>query len=356
MRYKYIDGLRGIAILMVIFVHVSGFSGNNMGGFFYFPFLQKYMDAGTRGVQLFFIISAFTLYSSSIQRFAHERYPLTDFYIRRAFRILPAWWLVTFIYSVIKGTSFVQNLPNYFFYFGFIRFDTTVEAFPLGWTLFVEETFYILLPFLVRYITRFRKAVRVFIGCCAAGLIWHIAARLFDVPRDNNYVFTFPLSQWMFFPLGIALFFCRNAWEDRFIYIKTYDVLTALSLLLLLPCHYLIASIPLMMLFFSAISEDSIFGKAARNELICRYGKYCYSIYLTHYLIIHFAEPYQSQIQKFMGIDQSSVEVKMLLWFPLVAVISLGMGFIGFELIEKPSIYLGKRLIIFIQKKSNKIT
>jgi hypothetical protein len=70
---SFIDGLRGLAILMVLAVHTSQFVGNDGKGIFLIPWIVPYLNAGARGVQLFFLLSAFTLFSSSRARWGEER-------------------------------------------------------------------------------------------------------------------------------------------------------------------------------------------------------------------------------------------------------------------------------------------
>ncbi len=52
--FPYIDGLRGIAILMVVLVHTSQYVGNTHTGSFSNSYLESLVNAGARGVQLFF--------------------------------------------------------------------------------------------------------------------------------------------------------------------------------------------------------------------------------------------------------------------------------------------------------------
>src|SRR6266545_836414 len=86
-----IDGLRGIAVLMVLAVHTSQRVGNVGLDAFQFPIIGEFVNAGARGVELFFLLSAFTLFRSSKAKYSQETNPRRNFYIRRAFRILPLW-------------------------------------------------------------------------------------------------------------------------------------------------------------------------------------------------------------------------------------------------------------------------
>ena len=68
-------------------------------------FIWPALQAGARGVQLFFMLSAFTLFASSKVRFARDRFPALNFYVRRAFRILPLWWAAVAYCAHVTGRS-----------------------------------------------------------------------------------------------------------------------------------------------------------------------------------------------------------------------------------------------------------
>lgn len=81
-RYAYIDALRGIAIALVFVVHAGGRAGVD-------GVLNKVVSAGQYGVQLFFVISAFTIFLTLDRRKGREANLVQNFFIRRLFRILP---------------------------------------------------------------------------------------------------------------------------------------------------------------------------------------------------------------------------------------------------------------------------
>lgn len=162
--YPFIDGLRGIAVLMVLLVHTSQRVGNEHIGSFNFKIFEGFVNAGARGVQLFFILSAFTLFSSSRARYHTDTYPKIDFYIRRAFRILPFWSLMVIYMAFMTGAIRDVNriILNISFAFGFFRFRPGVELVTGGWTLFVEETFYLMLPFIFLFVKDIYRAFKFF--------------------------------------------------------------------------------------------------------------------------------------------------------------------------------------------------
>ena len=96
-KYDYIDFLRGVAILLVIINHIphTDYILNESTPFI----IKKALLAGTYGVQLFNLVSAFTL-CNSIEYRNENNYK--NFYIRRIFRVVPLFYLGIIIYYFIK--------------------------------------------------------------------------------------------------------------------------------------------------------------------------------------------------------------------------------------------------------------
>lgn len=147
-RLRYLDSLRGLAALLVVWLHVAqtyhGIGGEApVGGQWLYRIAQD-LDVGRIGVVVFFLISGFVVPFS----FRDDRQgPISDFFIRRAFRIFPAYWL-----SVPFGAwatywlwqrpfgpeDFLVNLSLLQDVLGFR------PAQGVYWTLFVEWVFYAL--------------------------------------------------------------------------------------------------------------------------------------------------------------------------------------------------------------------
>ena len=113
-------------------------------------------NAGAYGVHLFFVASAFTLFSSLQQRSRSEKRPTLNFFLRRFFRIAPPFWLAILFYVWWKGTG-----PQYWAPHGIGWLDVLATAcfahgwsptminsvVPGGWSIAVEMNFYLLVPF-----------------------------------------------------------------------------------------------------------------------------------------------------------------------------------------------------------------
>lgn len=351
--FPFIDGLRGIAILMVLLVHTSTIVGNDHIGSFTIPKLEGFINAGAQGVQLFFMLSAFTLFNSSQARYRTDRYPIIAYYIRRAFRILPFWCLMVIYFAFVNGvlTDIPRIVTNISFVFGFVRFKEGVELIPGGWSLFSEETFYLLLPLIFVFVRDIYQAFKFFMITFCLSYVWLLLAPRFGVPDGNAFVFLFPLSQWFAFPMGIVVYFLTNNEEVRtwvFDNPKCFLVLDSIAFIamfLLLTGGFYVATFSLFFLFVASVPEKTLFGTLTRNPLLMRFGAYCYSIYLFQFAVLYALDPVKDAVFSKLGIAESIVEVKLFVWFPIVALISLFLAFFTFNMIEKPCVSVGKKLI-----------
>ena len=147
-----IQGLRGIAILLVVFYHAGGLF---RGGFI--------------GVDVFFVISGFVITSSLLRRLReHERIGLIEFYGRRIRRLLPALaamlvvviGMSTWFSAIAARTQTVRtggfatfSIANLYLYRfrpdGYFEKSEKTNALIHAWSLSLEEQFYLLFPLLL---------------------------------------------------------------------------------------------------------------------------------------------------------------------------------------------------------------
>jgi peptidoglycan/LPS O-acetylase OafA/YrhL len=172
LRYRAdIDGLRALAVIPVCWYH-AGLPG---------------LRGGFVGVDVFFVISGYLMAALIGRDLAAARFSLSEFYERRARRILPALFAMLLMCSIAAaaaippklfsdfGTTlagaalfgsnlvFWSNSANYF--------DAPSDWNPLlhTWSLGVEEQFYILFPVMLMLIWRAARRIRVgLVGATAA--------------------------------------------------------------------------------------------------------------------------------------------------------------------------------------------
>jgi peptidoglycan/LPS O-acetylase OafA/YrhL len=139
--FPELDGLRALSILLVISIHTTD------------PLWAPLK--GNVGVTIFFVISGFiitTLLLREEDRRGQVR--IGAFYARRAFRILPVYYLVLLAYIVLIGVLKVQpgaaDLWQALPYFATYQndFAHSDSGFSVTWSLAIEEKFYLFWPLL----------------------------------------------------------------------------------------------------------------------------------------------------------------------------------------------------------------
>lgn len=156
----YIDMLRGLAILGVLLVHSTSF-GMQVVGLNTFPIhFEWLLLAGKHGVTLFFVVSAFTLMRSMHVRIDEEHMPIKKYFIRRFFRIAPAYYFVLLVAFFCYGQGFPgysnpqdatltwPDLAAHLLFVNSLFPFYTNNFLGVEWSVSTEFMFYILLPFL----------------------------------------------------------------------------------------------------------------------------------------------------------------------------------------------------------------
>jgi peptidoglycan/LPS O-acetylase OafA/YrhL len=137
--------MRGIAILLVLFVHSAGMTNAITGASWGWLAINA-----TIAVPLFFAISGFLLYRPYVSEHAGlRRAPALRLYARRRLlRILPAYWGALTLLALWPGIQDVFT-TRWWVYYGFLQVystNTITNGIPIAWSLCVEMTFYLLLP------------------------------------------------------------------------------------------------------------------------------------------------------------------------------------------------------------------
>jgi peptidoglycan/LPS O-acetylase OafA/YrhL len=190
-RIPELDGLRGIAILIVILFHyvVTGAEpSNRLGAAFYDIF-----RIGWAGVDLFFILSGFLIGGILLDAKESGSYFKT-FYVRRVYRIFPIYYLWITAYFLLVAVSSAQLaqqlgiipagwtcIPVYAFYLqNTWKLNATLRSPWLAhlWSLAVEEQFYLVIPWLIRFLSR-GKLLLLLLGTMVLAPMTRIALVLY---------------------------------------------------------------------------------------------------------------------------------------------------------------------------------
>ncbi len=199
-RFPLVDGVRAIAALTIFAFHICfhlGLLSDDM--------LARYLGNLNVGVPIFFVVSGFLIYRPFVaKRFAQERSPeLEPYAIRRAFRIVPAYWIALVIVTLILGLEATVFTPSGIVtYFGFLQaydISTVIGGIGQAWTLCIEVSFYIALPLWALLARRLlpsaggrRSLIKGELWALAvlfaASFLWQLLISPLFVPGDRGYL------------------------------------------------------------------------------------------------------------------------------------------------------------------------
>jgi peptidoglycan/LPS O-acetylase OafA/YrhL len=145
-RLQILDGLRGLAIALVVWYHVWLVSGLSAGA------INFIAEAGFLGVDLFFFISGFCLFYPYAKALIDDRpMPTTGhFFMRRAAKILPSYLIALAVFAIVYRDRFASVPDAVVQVLSHLTFLHTFGAIsgPL-WTIGVEVQFYFLFPLII---------------------------------------------------------------------------------------------------------------------------------------------------------------------------------------------------------------
>jgi peptidoglycan/LPS O-acetylase OafA/YrhL len=169
-RIPSLDGLRAVAIGLVLFAHLGGTRGFPLTGD-----TTEFFKTGILGVHIFFVLSGFLitgLLLTEIERMGTVS--LAAFYLRRTFRIFPAYFTYLGVVALTVAVGWTTLRPGDLLYaITFTENYHPDRAWLLGhaWSLSVEEQFYVMWPFLLRGLGVRRGLWAALVFACVAPFI-----------------------------------------------------------------------------------------------------------------------------------------------------------------------------------------
>lgn len=160
--------------------------------------LNQLIPLCSRGVDIFFVLSGYLIGGILLRHRASPTYFKT-FYLRRAFRILPAYWLLLLSFALIVPVDrhfrfgllvYLQDpiqhhLASYFLFIQNIVMAVTRIVDPwwlfVTWSLAIEEQFYLVIPWIIRGFS-----LRATVWVCLVGLVGCPLLRWAYVVADNH--------------------------------------------------------------------------------------------------------------------------------------------------------------------------
>jgi peptidoglycan/LPS O-acetylase OafA/YrhL len=155
-RLEIFEGLRGLAIALVVTYHIWLVTGQGLGP------LNYVARAGFLGVDLFFFISGFCLfYPYARAAFEHRPAPaVRHFFLRRACKIVPSYVLALAVYALVYRAHFASlpdatvQLASHLTFLHTLHPATFAAISGPLWTIGIEVQFYLLFPAIAPWFSR----------------------------------------------------------------------------------------------------------------------------------------------------------------------------------------------------------
>lgn len=340
-----LDGLRAVSFFIVFVAH-AGLTGVP-GGF---------------GVTVFFCLSGFLITTLMRMEFEKTRtVSLKAFYLRRVLRILPPFYLVLTVATVLAALGVIQGalqfravLAQYLHYANYWIVAHGYDGQALGtgvyWSLAVEEHFYFLFPWLYLGLRRAGFAGRsqglVLLGLCAVILAWRCWLVYGQhVPMDRTYLASDTRFDSILYGAALAVWGNPVLDGEPKGGLKLWKyVLLPLSLAVLLFCfvyrddafretfRYSLQGLALLPVFVVAVRAPEWLPFRFLNwKPIAFVGVLSYSLYLVHHVVL-------------FGVWYHLPTVHAVARGALSLGLALGLSYAIYRAIEQPAATLRKRL------------
>ena len=388
-----IDGLRALAVAMVVIFHIYGFgAGSPEVSLFGIFNLDSWLSTGYLGVDLFFALSGYLLMIPwAKNHYAGLPAPqLRSYFLRRFYRIAPAYYvqlvILFFILAPIALTKWHVFSPlgviAILTHFTFTHYFFPMTSAGLGingalWTLTVEACFYIALPFTARFFVG-NKAWRSLIVALLVAEIWKYLSfhELYDllvwlvtttIPQMASYRYEpivmklflahqFP-SQVFNFAIGMyfAGLFCRMSPDatrhfkgamGSWLLVFLLAVFAFLAWLIIrldvwqtvwLYIWFVVVALVCAGMIFSASFTNTFSEKVLGSHPLRLLGIISYSVYLWHFPIIYFAKNYWTP-------DGLSGPGKFYYLLVVCVFLTLSISYFSYRYIELPFLSLARGL------------
>lgn len=366
-RIEAFDSVRGVALCMVLMIHCFWMSPD---GSSLMEALRAFIRTGWLSVHMFFVLSGYLITGILIRLRGSPRY-YRDFYIRRALRILPAYYLILlFIFFVfplfnaeLRDSGLERDWVWLTFYVQNLRaaYEGAYPWHGVGhfWSLGVEEQFYLLWPVYVALLPP-----RWLPWLCGGIFLFSAGLRALWVWQEANYlkIFVHTLTNLDGLAAGafIASISVRAPAPDarQVRWINAAGVLALCGLAALFLLHrgidyksglLLQSSIPLMAIFVACLIYRIHHALQSRGErwLFSRpvfiwMGRYSYGIYLLHALfmlqILHWVQGWPAEwVPEYKNL-------RTVIGGVLTLALTLPLAWLMFRYVEAPALRLARRL------------
>ena len=352
-RSLALDGLRGFALIWVVTYHFTSSAGPFPGGWV--------------GLDVFFVLSGFLITAMLLDEIrVNGRVSLPLFYARRAFRLLPALFVMLAVWVAVmlafSGTTWIAATPGgdgsgdpvdvgaAFDQIGVILVYGVnwIYALDLGagaplahlWSLAVEEQFYVVWPFVLLLLVRLPTARRIWPVLALAAISATLPFVYWDGGAGNDRIYFGTDTRAVGMLMGAVAALAWHRRRSRGTGSPAAPLRAWLGMATVIGFLFTVGNVPLKFLAGPAIMAvaamqvvpylvdrpDSVLGRFYARPVLVWLGQRSYAVYLWHYLLATWLNPLSPWVSIPVGIGAS-----------------LLLAHLSWRLVEAPALRYAKR-------------
>jgi peptidoglycan/LPS O-acetylase OafA/YrhL len=362
-----LDGIRGLAILLVLFNHL--FWADYPTGNRILDFISLVRQASYAGVNLFFALSGFLITGILLDSVESPRF-FSTFYARRSLRIFPLYYgFLIFLFCLTPLLHFTWSIWPVYYLTYTANLVAPFHGGPLNlgrfninhfWSLQVEEQFYWIWPLILYRFRDLRSVVRISLLGCAVAL----GVRIVCVFLKGHAGFSDPYLTYSFTPscADNILYGCclaalvRSAKRERVLRLAPYVFWGAMAALCVIGAvnhgldwnrpstGFLVATIGFSLIGIASSSAIALALKSGsrtrhffQGDFLGFMGKYSYGIYVYHYSI---SDAVMGPMRNFLDTQLHMKAVGVLLAALVAGALSVGVAWTSYRFFEAPFLRL----------------
>jgi len=365
-----LDGVRGLAVLMVLVFH---FVGQMLATNAFENAIVSVTKYGLLGVDLFFVLSGFLITGLLYEARGRPNY-LRNFYVRRVLRIFPLYYgvlavvfFVAPLIPILRGSTldYLLERQTWAWAYAVNVFLALHEEWSFSylnhfWSLCVEEHFYLVWPFVVLLLARRPRALII---TCLAVSLCAMLARVIGIAIGLNWWVTVVLTPFKLDGLALGAFLAVLVRQPEGInWVKRWIAPAAAAAIGLLVASFvwttLISRTHLELIgavrasFFQVLLACFLISAliAPKRHFISRlfssrplifFGTYSYGLYVYHHFISYYLVSNRTEVDlgHYLGSHGLAVALQAIAGIGC----SVALAYLSYELVEKRFLNLKRR-------------